>query len=215
MRGNYNYESRKSSGLLGVVGLLGLGGIGLFFARKRFAQKSPEEISRSARDEFIDKCTARWLFEKTGVRLYDRILEKCPAEVRDRLQHFRNEEKEHEEMLEDVIRKYGADPHARTESARITDIESQGIVKVVEQEGYVAALDAMLAAELVDNANWDLLMKLARKIGDYEAAGKFSKALIQEAQHLHFIRKQVINETYELLEGHHREEQRVGLTAAQ
>lgn len=192
-------EVRRSPRLTSGLALLAVGGIGFYLMRRRSSAGAPDRISQSAKDEFVDKCTARWLFEKTGVRLYDRLIAKCPDNVRERLQHFRDEEKEHEEMLEDVIRKYGADPHARTDWARITDIESQGIVKVVEDESYDAGLDAILAAELVDNANWDLLMKLARKVGDYKTYAKFGKAMAAEAQHLYFIRKQVIGHSVELV----------------
>ncbi len=143
-------------------------------------------------EEFIDKCTARWLFEKTGVELYDAILEKCPDEHVRKLSHFRDEEKEHEEMLEAILRRYGADPHDLTPAARITQTESEGIVDVVQHEDFDSAMDALLNAELVDNAGWDLLISLAKEMGDRDAVKEFRKALRAEMQHLLYIRRNVI-----------------------
>jgi hypothetical protein len=98
-------------------------------------------------------------------------------------------------MLEDVIRKYGADPHHLTESARITKIESEGIVNVVHKEKFAAGLDAILTAELVDNAGWELLIRLAKEIDDSDVEAKFKDALKEEAEHLKFIRDQILNST--------------------
>src|SRR4051812_19071081 len=40
------------------------------------------EAKKIGTSEFIDKCTARWLFEKTGVQLYDEAIAKCPPEFK-------------------------------------------------------------------------------------------------------------------------------------
>ena len=153
-------------------------------------EKMDPQMDDPGVQEFIDKCTERWLFEKTGVKLYEAALRKCPDEFRDKLQEFRDEEKEHEEMLEEVIRRYGADPHTLTRSARITQLESEGIVKVVENEDFDAVIDALLAAELVDNAKWELLIELAEELDDMDAKNQFEDALDEEEDHLDFVRDQ-------------------------
>jgi hypothetical protein len=50
---------------------------------------------------------------------------------------------------------------------------------------------ALLAAELVDNAGWDLLVQLADEAGDHEAKRQFKKRLHEEEDHLIFVRKAV------------------------
>jgi hypothetical protein len=52
-------------------------------------------------------------------------------------------------------------------------------------------LQALLAAELVDNAGWDLLAQLADEAGDREAKRAFKKRLHEEEDHLLFVRKAV------------------------
>lgn len=52
-------------------------------------------------------------------------------------------------------------------------------------------LHAMLAAELVDNAGWDLLAQVADEAGDGKAKRAFKKRLHEEEDHLTFVRKAV------------------------
>lgn len=172
--------------VFGGAAILGLV-VGELFGRR---EPSPLAVT-----EFIDKCVARWYFEKTGVQLYEEAIAKAPVEQRARLAEIRREEKRHEEMLEDVIRKYGFDPHSLTESARNTMIQSQGVVNAVVGEDFDGVTEALLTAELVDNASWDLLIKLARDIGDRKAKRLFEGALAAEAKHLIYIRELVVKQT--------------------
>lgn len=48
---------------------------------------------------------------------------------------------------------------------------------------------ALLAAELVDNAGWDLLTEVADEAGDNPAKREFKKRLHEEEDHLLLIRK--------------------------
>jgi hypothetical protein len=50
---------------------------------------------------------------------------------------------------------------------------------------------ALLAAELSDNAGWDLLVQIADDVGDREAKRAFKKRLHQEEDHLIFVRRAV------------------------
>jgi ferritin-like metal-binding protein YciE len=151
-------------------------------------------------NEFIDKCTARWLFEKTGVELYDDAIAKCPPHLKADLEQIRDEEKDHEEMLERVIRKYGADPHTMTESARITMLASEGVIDVVKNENFEACMDALLAAEAVDNVNWELLVELADQLGDKDARKEFKKALDEETEHLTILHDRILEMSGEKLQ---------------
>jgi ferritin-like metal-binding protein YciE len=46
------------------------------------------------------------------------------------------------------------------------------------------SLNTALAAELIDVAGWDLLARLARSMGQDEAAARFEEALGHENEHL-------------------------------
>jgi ferritin-like metal-binding protein YciE len=87
-----------------------------------------------------------------------------------------------------------------TPSARITQTESEGIIEVVQHEDFDEAMDALLNAELVDNAGWDLLITLAKEMGDRDAVKEFRKAFRAEMQHLLYIRRNVIRTSKEKLQ---------------
>ena len=53
------------------------------------------------------------------------------------------------------------------------------------------ALQVMLDAELIDNAGWDLLIRLARSVGHDDIAQRFGVALYQETVHLQTLRSLV------------------------
>jgi bacterioferritin (cytochrome b1) len=160
--------------------------------------------------QVINVLSERLAFERAGVRLYDKILEKMQESgdknilrMNDAMTEHRNQEKEHEEWLESQIRGIGGDAHAPTELSELVTRESEGIEKVVMSDPELPHLfHALLAAELVDNAGWDLLVQLADDAGDSEAKRSFKKRLREEEAHLTFLRRvmekfsaqQVLNE---------------------
>ncbi len=157
---------------------------------KRLAQKHPEQL--------IDLLNERLTFERTGVKLYDRILEAMRAsedpQVQGMLatmQQYRDEEKEHEEWLEEQIRSLGGDAHAETEMSRLVVRESQGIEQVILRgDAQLPHLfHALMAAELVDNAGWELLVDLADEADDDEARDAFEFRLTEEEDHLDYLRQ--------------------------
>jgi bacterioferritin (cytochrome b1) len=157
-------------------------------------------LSDSAdRSKVIDLLNERLAFERAGVKLYDRVLEVLRAsgdaneqQMLDEMQQHRDEEKEHEEWLEEQIRNLGGDAHSETEHSRLITRESKGIEEVVMSEAQLPHLfHALLAAELVDNAGWDLLAQLAGDAGDHGAKREFKKRLHEEEDHLLFVRKAV------------------------
>lgn len=149
----------------------------------------------------IDVLNERLAFERSGVKLYDQILMKIrlsndPAITRvlDQMQEHRNEEKEHEEWLEAQIRSLGGTAHEETEHSRLITRESQGIEDVIMNDPALPHLfHALLAAELVDNAGWDLLVQLADEAGDRTAKREFKKRLHEEEEHLVLMRRAVEN----------------------
>jgi hypothetical protein len=119
----------------------------------------------------------------------------APGSVRgerplETLYRIRNEELEHFKMLGLAIEKMGGDPTAQTPCADVTATASMGILQVVTDPRTTLAqcLNAVLTAELTDNAGWELLIQLAEDAGETELAGRFLGALGQEQEHLAIIK---------------------------
>jgi bacterioferritin (cytochrome b1) len=147
----------------------------------------------------IDLLSERLAFERAGVKLYDAILERMRASgdpqiqrMLEQMQEHREDEKRHEEWLEEQIRGLGGDAHAPSEKSILVQAESQGIEHVIERDPLLPHdFHALLVAELADNAGWDLLVQLADEVGDRDAKKEFKKRLHEEEEHLLFVRKAV------------------------
>lgn len=151
----------------------------------KLAQKHPEKL--------LDLLTERLEMERTAVQLYDRILPRLEAQhdpelvkLIDPFSRARDQEKEHEEWLEARIRELGGDAHGETDLSRLVKQESKGIAEIVlgGDPELAHLLHAILAAELVDNAGWELLVTLADEIDDQDARVAFDKRLEEEERHL-------------------------------
>lgn len=150
--------------------------------------------------KLLDMLTARVVYERTGVRLYDSVIAKIEhgrdpryERILGTLREHRDQEKAHEEWLEEQIRRLGGSPHVQTAQSRLEEEESQGIQRVI-LDGHTDLshnLHALLTAELADNAGWDLLVKLADEAGDREAKAEFERRLRHEMQHMVFLREVV------------------------
>ncbi len=157
------------------------------------------DIAKHDPAKVIDVLNERLAFERAGVKLYDRVLEvmrSAGSEDVDRMipemQKHRDEEKEHEEWLEERIRSLGGDAHSETERSKLVTRESKGIEDVVMSDAELPHLmHALLAAELVDNAGWDLLAQIADEAGDHKSKREFKKRLHEEEDHLLLVRKAV------------------------
>jgi ferritin-like protein len=108
----------------------------------------------------------------------------------DTLERIRAEEVQHFQLLVDALRQLGGDPTAQTPCADIVAVSSMGLVQVLNDPRTTMAqcLNAMLTAELTDNAGWELLATLAEDAGEEELTGKFLGALSQEQAHLVIIK---------------------------
>ncbi len=157
------------------------------------------DLAKNDPAKVIDFLNERLAFERAGVKLYDRILEVMRAASEENvsrmmpeMQKHRDEEKEHEEWLEARIRDLGGDAHSETEHSKLVTRESKGIEEVVMSDAQLPHLfHALLAAELVDNAGWDLLAQIADEAGDHKSKREFKKRLHEEEDHLLFVRKAV------------------------
>ncbi len=158
---------------------------------KKLAERHP--------DKLLDLLTERLTFERLAVKLYDTILGKMResdlppvagvSSVVDQMKQHRNEEKEHEEWLEEQIRALGGDAHGRTEMADVAEREAKGVADVINDD---TALDhlfhALQTAELVDDTGWKLLLELADEAEDDEARDAFRKRAEEEERHVMFTR---------------------------
>ncbi|MGK4004231.1 DUF892 family protein [Sorangium sp. So ce1036] len=157
-----------------------------------------QKLAQMNKDKAVDLLNERLTFERASVRLYDSTMEKIRRTADPGLQNllgqlkkYRDQEKEHEEWLEEQIRALGGDAHAETEMSRLITLESKGLEQVVldGDPSPTHTLHAMLTAELVDNSGWQLLLELADEAGDDEAREAFKQRLHEEEDHLIFVRQ--------------------------
>lgn len=143
----------------------------------------------------IDKLGQRLAYERSGVRLYDALLTKCKAAAPDLdtsvLESFRAQEAEHFAILHDVIKQLGADPTAQTPCADTAGMMAMGLVQVMTDPRTTIpqCAEALLAAELIDVAAWELLIGLADEAGMDKASASFLHAKVQEDDHLMTVRE--------------------------
>jgi hypothetical protein len=146
----------------------------------------------------LDKLGERLAFERSGVRLYDAVLAKIPAsrtsegelDVSD-LVHIREEEHQHMLAVEKAIRQLGADPTAMTPCANFAGVQGMGLFQSVTdpRATLTQCLGTLLAAELIDNDGWKVLIALAEAMGQTDMAERFTQCLAEEDEHLSNVRR--------------------------
>lgn len=148
----------------------------------------------------LDKLSERLAFERMGTRLYEALLTKVealgeskPGPTLDDIRHIGSEELEHFLMLNQTITEIGGDPTVESPSADVAAVASMGILQVLTdpRSSMVQCLQAMLTAELTDNAGWELLIELADGLGFQEMKTDFEAALANEEEHLQNVRNWV------------------------
>lgn len=157
---------------------------------KKLAEKNPEKL--------IDLLQERRTFEATAVKLYDRVLSLMAASkdpqilgMLDTMQAYRDEEAEHQSWLEEQIHALGGDVNVESERSRLAATESRGIEEVILRQDVALQhlFHALMAAELVDNAGWDLLVALAEEADDDEALDAFTLRQAEEEDHLDYLQQ--------------------------
>ncbi|MEX2598194.1 MAG: ferritin-like domain-containing protein, partial [Dehalococcoidia bacterium] len=136
-------------------------------------------------------------FERTGVRFYDALASKYEAyggfdggPSLDHIQHIWNEEFQHFKLLRECIEQLGGDSTAVTPAADIQATAGMGIGQVLTdpRTNLVQCLDAILVAELADNASWEALTILAQQAGQSDMAQQFEKAQQSEQEHVQMVK---------------------------
>ena len=158
-------------------------------AASKMTGKNPEVL--------IDKLGERLAFERAGTRLYEAMLLKCgaadaaynPIDVAS-LGNIRDDEEMHFHLVHKFIEQLGADPTAMTPCADVVGVQGMGLMQVISdpRTTIAQALNALLTAELSDNASWELLVELAEQTGHNDMATEFSAALESERQHLEMVK---------------------------
>jgi hypothetical protein len=121
--------------------------------------------------------------EAQGLAVLAPVEGEAPTQT---LQRIRSEELAHFQLLCAAMTQLGGDPTAQTPCADVTATASMGLMQVLTDPRTTLAqcLNAILTAELTDNAGWELLIQLAEQAGEGELAGRFLGALAQEQEHL-------------------------------
>lgn len=156
-----------------------------------------EAIKGNKAIALVDKTAERLAFERTGVRLYDALLEKMDAAkgisggpTVEAVKTIRDEELQHARMLAETLDELGADPTAMTPSADLVSVEGMGLGAVLgdPRTNVGQCLHALVVAELADNEGWTMLRSLAEDMGQKELAKRFTKAEQEEDRHLEQVR---------------------------
>lgn len=146
---------------------------------------------------FLDKLSERLAFERMGTRLYEALLNKCdalgeqsPGPTLEDIEEIGREELEHFLLINRTITEIGGDPTVQSPSADVAGVASLGILQVLTdpRSSMAHCLQAMLTAELTDNAGWELLIKLADNLGYADVSAEFQTALEHEERHLLNVR---------------------------
>jgi len=157
---------------------------------KKLVGQNPEVL--------IDKLSERLAFERTGTRLYDALITKCEAMDAEAfgipmqtLREFRNEEHRHFMLVRAAMESLGADPTAQTPCADTNGVMAMGIGQVLTdpRTSIPQCMEAILAAELVDNDGWRFLIRLAQEMNLDQMAKDFQTALSEEDNHLENVRR--------------------------
>jgi hypothetical protein len=89
-------------------------------------------------------------------------------------------------MLQSVIDQLGGDPTAVMPSANLHATAAHGINQAIvdPRTTLLRSLEAILIAELTDNACWEALIKLAQGAGEDKLVKQFEEAFKNEQDHL-------------------------------
>lgn len=145
----------------------------------------------------LDKLSERLAFERMGTRLYEALLNKCevlgepsPGPTLEQIEEIGRDELEHFLLLNDTIAGLGGDPTVQSPCADIAAVSSMGIMQVLTdpRSSIPQCLQALLTAELTDNAGWELLIKLSDNLGYADMKTEFESALAAEERHLLNVR---------------------------
>ena len=149
------------------------------------------------RDEFIDKLRQRWLVERAAVTLYELALKRLSSDgmgdgLVPQLEHVRDQERLHADMLAQLLVELGRDPRHEpaTPEVNIGASEMATLLELMRGDELQRhhRLEVLLLAERFDLIGWELLTDVAKKAGlDEEWLRGFRAASREEAEHQHLL----------------------------
>ena len=158
------------------------------------AEAEEEEVGMAV---FLDKLSERLAFERMGTRLYEALLNKIeilgetsPGPTIEQIEQIGREEFQHFILINRTIEEIGGDPTVQSPCADVAGVASMGILQVLTdpRTSMAQCLQAILTAELTDNAGWELLIMLAENLGQDQMKAEFETALANEQEHLQNVR---------------------------
>ena len=158
-----------------------------------FADESKADDEVLGMAVFMDKLSERLAFERTGTRLYDAFINKLETLGESsegpslaEAQEIRDEEHRHFLLLNEAVTSLGGDPTVQSPCADVQAVASLGIMQVLNDPRTTVSqcLNALLTAELTDNAGWEMLIDLAEELGHTDLSEQFTEALNNEQKHL-------------------------------
>jgi Ferritin-like domain len=174
-----------------------LGSMPLPASMKKTAKTAIKTVIGEQPTLLMDKLGERLAFERSGTRLYEALVSKHNAfgsfaggPRKGDLEEILQEEFGHFTLLSSTIEQLGGDPTAVTPSADLHATASHGIVQVIvdPRTTLLQSLEAILIAELADNACWEALIALAQQAGEDTLVQPFEQALVTEQEHLMKVR---------------------------
>jgi rubrerythrin len=159
-----------------------------------------ENIYQNTEHTMMDKLGERIFFERMSIRLYEGLIRKHRGDVfksrlpdMNRIKQFHDEEKEHFQLLEKIIKQMGGDPNIMTSAAELIGQEAVPWPQIINdpRTTFLQSLEIILHTELIDNSGWELLIELAERNGLGKIAIRFQQALDEENFHLLTIKQWV------------------------
>lgn len=172
---------------------------------KGMARTAATMIKGKKATVLLDKLGERLAFERTGTRIYEAAIDKLAAMGggdgiglnTNALREIQLQEMEHMQLVAEALIQLGADPTTQTPCADVAGVQSMGLLQVLTDPRTTVSqcLGALLTAELVDNASWDMLVQLAKDYGQDDLAPGFERALAEEATHLTRVKAWLVEAT--------------------
>jgi hypothetical protein len=151
------------------------------------------------RDDFCDKLAQRWIVERAAMTMYDeasarlssnRVLERLMPD----LGRFAGEERLHAQMLAQLLSELGFGDVCAAPATPAVNMAASAMAAILESIRAPAAtersiLEAMLMAERLDVAGWELLTDLAKDAElDEDYLRSFRAAGREEREHEFVLR---------------------------
>jgi rubrerythrin len=164
---------------------------------KGMATTAAKALAGDRANVLVDKLAERLAFERMGVRLYDGLLLKLEARgrvpagpSREDLADIQADERRHFALVHGAIESLGADPTVQTPSADLEGVAGLGLIQIIgdPRTDLREGLQAVLHAELADNAGWELLISLVEGFDKPQLQAAFEEALRAEESHLARVR---------------------------